>query len=228
MTIAKINDHIEQAKERLITQYKQATNLKNILDCFNEQTQDLEDAIHELFEGRWVDVAQGQVLDDFGTIVGQDRLGFDDDFYRILIYVKMGQNISQGETERVIDVYKIITRATIAQIQEHFPAGVTLLSNGTINPITASFIYEELQKVVGAGIRVDRIGEFSDTPFGFAGAPTALGFGTVADSSIGGTFAFWYDTAPRFGFEDPNRNDILGFGTLQDHIYGGKFSTNLI
>lgn len=226
--IAKIDNHKEAAIERLISQYKQAENLKSILNCFNEQTQDLEDATYDLFLGRWVDVAQGTVLDDFGTIVGQDRLGFDDDFYRILIYVKMGANISQGETERVIDVYKIITRATIAQLQEAFPAGVTLLSNGTINPITAQFIYQQLQQVVGAGIRIDRIGEFSDRPFGFAGAPTALGFGTLADSSIGGEFAYFYDTSPRFGFEDPNRTDILGFGTLEDHIYGGKFSTNLI
>ena len=223
-----ITDHKEQAKERLISQYQQADNLKSILDAFNEQTQDLEDAIHEMFLGRWIENAEGDTLDDFGTIVGQDRLGFDDDFYKILLYVKMGANISQGETERVIDVYKIITQATLAQLREHFPAGMTLLSNGQINPITAQFIYNKLQQVVGAGIRIDRIGEFSDAPFGFAGAPTALGFGTTADPLIGGEFAFFYDTSPRFGFEDPNRDDILGFGTLQDHIYGGKFSTDLL
>jgi len=226
--IAKIENHKEAAIDRLITQYKQADNLIAILNAFNGEIQDLEGATYALFVGRWVDMAQGSVLDDFGTIVGQGRLGFDDAFYRILIYVKMGINISQGETERVIDVYKIITRAGIAQLQEHFPAGMTLLSNGTINPITAAFIYEGLQNVVGAGIRIDRIGEFSDKPFGFAGAPTALGFGTLADPLVGGEFAFFYDTSPRFGFVDPNRNDILGFGTLQDHIYGGKFSTNLI
>lgn len=227
MTIATISDHKAQARARLISQYKQATNLIAILDCLNEQTQESEDAIHELFEGRWIDVAEGDVLDDFGTIVGQDRLGFDDDFYRILIYAKIGENVSQGETERVIDVYKIITRASIAQLSERYPAGVMLLSDGTINPITAQFIMERLQNVVGAGIRVDHIGEFSDTPFGFAGAPTVSGFGTTADPLIGGEFAYLYNTSPPFSFENPNRDDILGFGTLQDQVYGGKFSTNL-
>lgn len=228
MSVDKINNHIEQAEDRLIEQYKQAEKLKSILQSFNRETQDLEDAIHELFEGRWIDNASGQLLDDFGTIIGQDRLGFDDAFYKILLFVKLGQNISQGETERVIDIYKIITRATIAQLQEHYPAGMTLLSNGTINPITAEFIYNQLQAVTGAGIRIDRIGEFSEEPFGFVGAPTALGFGTVADSSIGGTFAFFYDTSPKFGFEDPSNEGILGFGTIEDHIYGGRFSSNLI
>jgi len=228
MTVSKITNHIQEAQDRLIEQYKQATNLISILDSFNRETQDLEDALFSLFEGRWIENASGQVLDDFGTIIGQERLGFDDDFYKILLYVKLGENISQGETERVIDIYKIITRTSIAQLQEHYPAGMTLLSNGTINPITAEFIYNKLQGVVGAGIRIDRIGEFSGTPFGFSGAPTALGFGTVVDGSIGGEFAFFYDTSPKFGFEDPSNEGILGFGTIEDHIYGGRFSTDLI
>lgn len=228
MTISKIENHIQEAKDRLIEQYKQATNLISILDSFNRETQDLEDALHSLFEGRWIENASGKVLDDFGSIIGQGRLGFGDAFYKILLYVKLGENISQGETERVIDVYKIITRASVAQLQEHYPAGMTLLSNGTINPITAEFIYNKLQGVVGAGIRIDRIGEFSEKPFGFGGAPTALGFGTITDPTIGGEFAFFYDTSPKFGFQDPSNEGILGFGTLEDHIYGGRFSSNLI
>lgn len=226
--IGKISNHKEQATDRLIEQYKQAEKLIGILDAFNSQTQDLEDALHSLFEGRWIENASGDVLDRFGEIIGQGRLGFDDDFYKILLYVKLGENISQGETERVIDIYRIITRADICQLQEHYPAGMTLLSNGTINPITASFIYNKLQGVAGAGIRIDRIGEFSDRPFGFVGAPTALGFGTLDDLAIGGEFAHFYDTAPPFSFKDPSRDDIGGFGTLQDHIYGGRFSSNLI
>lgn len=228
MTVSKITNHQAQARDRLIEQYKQSTKLISILDSFNGETQDIEDALHSLFEGRWIDQAFGQVLDDFGELIGQKRLGFGDAFYKILIYVKLGANISQGETERVIDIYKIITRADIAQLREQYPAGMTLLSNGTINPITAQFIYTQLQSVVGAGIRIDRIGEFSDSPFGFAGAPTAIGFGTVADSSIGGTWASFYDTYPPFSFANPARDDILGFGTLKDPYYGGRFSSDLI
>lgn len=225
MTIPYIDNHIEAAKERLIEQYKDASNLRATLDAFNGQTQDIEDVFQSLYFGRWVSEAEGQVLDDFGTIVGQDRLGFEDDFYRILIYVRIGINISQGETERIVDIYKIITQATLAEIIEHYPAGMYLLSNGTIQLESAQFVLAQLQQVVAAGVRIDGIGYFSDTPFGFFTAPTALGFGDNGDPNVGGTFATLYDTALPFGFYDPSRKDIGGLGHNDDPHYGGKWST---
>lgn len=225
MIVDKIENHVQEARDRLISQYKEAPNLTAILDAFITQIQDLENASHSLYLGRWIDEAVGQTLDDFGTIVGQERLGFDDAFYKILLYAKIGENVSQGETVRVVDVYKIITRANRAELQEHFPGGMILLSDGTINPITASFILQRLQRVVGAGIRVDRIGQFSKTnPFGFVGAPGAQGFADITQTS-GGEFAFFYDTALPFSFFNPNRNDVAGLGTLKDHIFGGKFQS---
>ncbi len=225
MLVDKIENHIQEARDRLISQYKDAPNFTAILDSLVSQIQGLEDAGHSLFLGRWIDEAIGRTLDDFGTIVGQERLGFEDAFYKILLYAKIGENVSQGETVRVVDVYKIITRADRAELQEHFPAGMILLSDGTINPITATFILDRLQRVVGAGIRIDRIGQFSKTnPFGFAGAPGAEGFSDI-NQVIGGEFAFFYDTAKPFSFFNPNRNDVAGLGTLEDHIFGGKFQS---
>lgn len=225
MIVTKIDNHIQEARDRLISQYKDAPKFTAILDSLVAQIQGLEDAAYSLYLGRWIDQAVGQTLDDFGTIVGQERLGFEDDFYKILLYAKIGENVSQGETVRVVDVYKIITRAQRAELQEHFPAGMILLSNGTINPITANFILERLQRVVGAGIRVDRIGQYSKTnPFGFVGAPDAQGFSDTTQTS-GGEFAFFYDTARPFSFLNPNRNDIAGLGTLEDPIFGGKFQS---
>lgn len=223
MTVIKITDHVQRARDRLITQYQNAPKLEGILDAFSTQFQDMENAAFALLDGRFIENAEGKVLDDFGTIVGQDRLGLDDTFYRVLIYAKIGENISQGETERVIDVYKIITRATRAELQEHFPAGMILLSDGEINPITAEFVLSRLQNVTGAGIRIDNIGKFSATnPFGFQGAPGANGFGTLADPLIGGEFSRFYDTSPPFGFFGVS--GAGGFGTLDDPYYGGKFT----
>lgn len=230
MIIEKISDHIEAAKNRLLTQYKQAEKLKSILDAFNTQNQDIEDAIFSLYEGTWVENATGQVLDDFGTIVGQAREGFDDDFYRILIYVKMGENISQGETERVIDIYKIITQATLCQLQEKYPAGLDLISNGVVNPITAEFIYNRIQRVVGAGIRIDNIGLMNeDAHFGFLGAPgNVAGFDDLLNPGIGGEFAYFLDINQKFGFSDETTGEALvegttTFGTLDDPVIGGRF-----
>lgn len=213
----QINNHVEDAESNLLQQYREATKLKALLSALNIQVQNIEDALFSLFEGRWIENATGQVLDDFGEIIGQERQGFDDTFYRVLLYVKMGENISQGETERVIDVYKIITQATIVQMREIFPAGVELMSDGTINPITAEFIWAQLQRVRAAGVRIDKIGHFDNVkPFGFLGAPNAQGFDQ-------GKLGYLYKTNKKFAFSgNPNAG---GFGTLADRILGGRLGT---
>lgn len=222
----KITDHVEQAKGRLIQQYKESVNLHVVLEAVTQQVQDLEDALYSLLNGRWIESATGVILDDFGTIVGQERLGFDDDFYRLLIYMKIGRNISEGEPERVIDVYKIITQATRCFLDEHYPAGMTLMSDGQINPISASFIYEQMQAVVGAGIRIDQLGLWdSERPFAFAGFPNAYPFGDGPNDPNGGIFAYLLDTKKVFGFL--GFSDSEGFGTLDDHIYGGVFTATI-
>lgn len=217
--IEKILDHEAQAEANLIQQYKDAENVKELLRLVcSSRTQDLEDAIHSLFEGRWIDLATGAVLDKFGELIGQAREGFDDDFYKILLYVKMGENISQGETERVIDVYKIITRATLVQLREIYPAGMELTSNGSINPITAEFIYDKIQKVRAAGVRIDRIGHFDrDAPFGFLKAPGVKGFNS-------GKLGYYYKTSKFFAFTGYANG--AGFGTVKDRIIGGRLATN--
>ena len=212
----KITTHVTDAEGNLVQQYKEATKLKALLGALSTQVQSLEDALHSLIEGRWIENASGQVLDDFGEIIGQERMGFDDDFYKILLYVKMGENVSQGETERVIDIYKIITRATLVQLSEIYPAGIELMSNGSINPITAEFIYDKIQRVRAAGVRIDRIGHFDAKPFGFAKAPGAAGFNQ-------GKLGYYYKTSKKFAFSG-NAN-AGGFGTLEDRIIGGRLGT---
>jgi len=224
--IELITTHKQEAKERLAQQYKDSTKFISFLDALNDQVQDLEETLHSLIDGRWIDSASGQVLDDFGTIVGQERLGFDDTFYRVLLLVKIGQNISEGDPERVIDIYKIITRATQCYLDEYFPGGIYLMSNGEINPITAQFIYEKLQDVVAAGVRIDYIGEYDENyPFAFDGFPNAAPFDDGSDAATAGIFAFTYDTAKPFSFEDGS-DSTDGFGTSDDHIVGGRFQTS--
>jgi len=222
----KITNHVNLAKERIIEQYKDATNLKAILDSMVNQVQDLEDVFYSLLDGRWIENATGQTLDDFGTIVGQNREGFDDDFYRVLIYVKIGQNVSEGEPERLIDVYKIISQANLVYFEDHFPAGLTLSSDGSIADELITFVYEKIQSVAGAGIRVDELGLFdSEKPFAFAGFPNAHPFGDGVNDPNGGIFARLLKTRKDFAFEGVSDSD--GFGTTEDHILGGVFTATI-
>ena len=73
--------------------------MENAIGAIISGIQDLETTFCDLLEKRLgIYEASGFQLDQIGTIVGQERLGFDDDFYRILLLARIGANISNGET----------------------------------------------------------------------------------------------------------------------------------
>ena len=82
MTVEKL-DHKVQAKSRIITEYRESTNLINYINTILNQSQDLEDAFYDLLINRWLDTAEGAQLDILGRILGQPRtvIGADSVLY---------------------------------------------------------------------------------------------------------------------------------------------------
>lgn len=52
-----------------------------------------------------------------------------------------------------------------------------------------TYLYNLMDSVLQAGVRLDQLGIFEEGAFGFDGDPAVLGFGNVFDSTIGGKFA---------------------------------------
>ena len=55
----KINDHIQQALDRLLEQYRNKPRIEGLISCFTEQIQDLEDVIFDLPEDLTIETAVG-------------------------------------------------------------------------------------------------------------------------------------------------------------------------
>jgi len=227
MTVTKITTHQIDALNRLLEQYREKPNLAGTLNSFNTQIQELEDAIFDLIEDRSLNSAIGVQLDQLGKIIGIERQGFDDDFYRILLFVQIGINVSQGEPEKVIDVFKLLTEASIVHLQEWFKAGVGLGTNSSIDPTLVNFFLRNIQRVVPAGVRVDHIWCWvEDDAFAFAGGPgIAKGFDDLLAPGDGGQFAFLHlPTEPAFAFLGDGLDTDDGFGDLTDPLIGGIFA----
>lgn len=222
--IQQITDHAIKARRRLLEQYKSNPEIGAMLDAFNAQVQELEDTIVALNTRLDLQNISGLLLDAFGTIVGQQRLNFNDTFYRILLLIKIGKNTSQGDPEKAIQIYKLLTQATKVQYQELYPAGIFLMSDGFINPITANFIFENMGDVLPAAVRMDHFGQFEPTEaFGFEGDPTTTdGFSEIATPLEGGQFAGLFFNDIPFAFAG---NDLSaeGFGSWTDPVEGGAF-----
>lgn len=226
MNVSQIHNHVELAIDRLIQQHKCSETVRCMLDGFVSQIQELEDSIFNIAQAQSILNAEGAQLDKIGEIVGQERLGNNDEFYRILLLVKIGQNTSFGEPEKVAEVFKTITQATRVHLQEHFPGGVMVSSNGQLNPITVNFLYSIIQSVVPAGVRVDYMGVWLEDetydPFSFDGPDESdgAGFGTATDNTLGGCLAELYEISIPFAF-DGNDGTSIGFGSVRDPVLGG-------
>lgn len=225
MSIVKITTHVVDALKRRIEQYKNKKNIEGLIRAFVKQIQDLEDAGDPLFTQR-LDLAQtvGVQLDKYGTIVVQDREGFDDIFYRILLQFKIGQNISRGEPSALISTIKLITQAALVHYQNLGNAQVSLSTDGTIDPTLVNFVYTNMERVAMAGVRINSIICFDpDESFSFDGlGPLGLGFSSLAAPSTGGKFAFIHRETTPFAFAGDDAS-AAGFGTIQDPLAGGVF-----
>ena len=223
----KINDHIQQALDRLLEQYRNKPRIEGLISCFTEQIQDLEDVIFALPEDLTIETAIGVQLDLIGTIVQQDRLGFSDTIYRALLRAKIGENISTSTPENVINVTALLTGANLVHFQEYYPAGYGVSVSTDIDPTLIDFFRQRIDRVDPASVRLEALICFDEAEgFAFDGGPsTALGFGDINDANEGGQLAKLHvPTAPAFSFA-PKAGAIAGtdegFGSLSDVLFGG-------
>ena len=196
MSITKITTHDADALARLLYQYQDSTKLKTMVTAlFGTQVQEIEDAVYQLLTRLDIDNSEGDQLDLIGEIVGQSRLGLSDLLYKVWIKAKIAQNVSEGDLERVISIWRLFNPdATVVKIYEYFPASISISSNAALDVAYAAYLAEIfgfMQSVVCAGVSVSNIIVFDpDNAFGLYGSTNAGGFGDLDDSGVGGKFSY--------------------------------------
>ncbi len=198
--VSQITDHVDQALDRLVYQFKDKTLISGLITSFVEQNQTLENVFDELFTNRILENAMGQQLDNLGTIVGQERNGENDDDYRIALQAKIGENNSKGTPESLIAVFNLLTGSTFSQVLPAYPAEVGIFANVDLSDLDTAAIFEVCQRVIPGGVRLYGIGSYNvddsgTAAFGFEGDANAAGFGDANDSTVGGAFATLYESA---------------------------------
>lgn len=191
-TVEPITTHVADALSRLLEQYKDAARLRGIITAIAGPVQTIEDAITALALARSIDDAEGAHLDRLGEIVGYLRPPLlSDEAYRIFIVAKIGVNASQGETERVIEIYKLITQAQTVRLSEYFPAAVELFSDGSIPAGMSATVLQFMNDVVPAGVSVNNLSigaYYGANSFTIGPSETGGGFGDLNDPEAGGGF----------------------------------------
>jgi hypothetical protein len=96
------------AIENIFEQYKESTNIKKIIEIFCDQLQEIESVVLENYSINDMDSATGKVLDRIGEIAGQQRNGFNDDTYRMIVKTRIAALYSGGNREDIINLWKIV------------------------------------------------------------------------------------------------------------------------
>ena len=225
--ITKITDHKARAFARFFEQWKNKTNMERVTRALVGGYPDMETMFFDLLEKRFdIAITEGAQLDVIGIIVGQKRLNFDDAFYRILLNVRIGINISEGEPASIISTAKILTGASFLHYMNLRNGEVAIGTDGVINLVTKNFLLANLQKVLMGTVRLNYVATYEkDEAFAFSGvnaSASAKGFGTTADAGVGGKLAKINVLQNKFSFNG-NATGDSGFGTIADPLVGGVF-----
>lgn len=125
MTLVKKTVHVTEGLAKLLGQYKDATNLRTLMQILLGQVQTIENDSADIAMGMNVSTAANYQLDIIGAIVGEPRQGRTDAQYRPRILSRIGINISNGHPDEVLEIMAA-TNVNPLTLTEYQPAAFEL------------------------------------------------------------------------------------------------------
>jgi hypothetical protein len=192
MPVTKIDNHLQQALERVLEQYKDKPRIVFLLSQFVQQVQDLEDTLIDMLDKTWINTAEGAQLDELGILLNTTRGGFSDAVFRTRLNAAIVRYTSSGRPEQVLSAISLLSQAGTVILEELYPAEVRLTAIGAVAPAgTFDELRAGINGSLAAGVNYSALVISTTTPFVFDGDPfpTGAGFGDVFDPTVGGNFA---------------------------------------
>jgi len=124
--IDHIGDFVDRALGRLPSRFRTATRLKSLMASIATEVQRHEDDAFALIADTGLQTADGDALDQWGALLGLQRLGLEDQQYRKMIRGQILANLSTGSVDDLIEVYQVITAPSKVREYDHYPKGYRL------------------------------------------------------------------------------------------------------
>ena len=195
MSITKITTHLNDALARLLFQFKTMEKIESLNAMQGQQIQYLEDASFDFLSKMSLQDATGAILDRWGVVLDEARLGDNDADYRSRLFFKIARNICSGTPEELILFFNYLLQTSTVQINELFPGVVYFTAVQIQNIADPVLVKSQLQQLCPAGVRIGWMSIGSNNkPFAFASHPNldARGFDTYPVTGNGGEFVSAY------------------------------------
>ena len=202
MLVTKDNNHVQEALDRLLQQYKGLPLMTGLITAFVQQIQALENAAYPINEGRqlWNGTtypAIGAQLDGIGSLVGISRNGLDDAEYLVFILGTIAENFSDTTLPTITNIINIFFEPQQMVVSENWPAELGVgIAGSSLDPSLYLTVAKIIQASMGAGIKLGYIATFPNTKaFKYSnalGGPSfvgAAGYDNATSPGAGGAYA---------------------------------------
>lgn len=177
-------DHEEQGARKLVPPFWGKPFIAALLSAVLRELQSLEDTLWEMLELRTIEGADLTRLKVIGKFVGQPRLGFDTETYRLLIRARALANVSRGRASDVFQVLDLLLGENEYILHAPGDATLVLVALQPISDTGLSLVSIILPDVRAAGVGFALISS-TETGAGVLGFyPAARG------SELAGNFIF--------------------------------------
>lgn len=168
----------DTAVEELLSQWQDKPRMVAFVRALMTGGQAVEDLAYFLIVDRTIDSATGAQLDQWGSIVGEPRLGLLDNDYRRFIRARILVNNCPGTTDALITLYKLVMSADAVFERATPPAAFILYAHRAthINAQLTARAIRIMRDAKPMGIRMQLM-EITPGYFGFSTNPDASGLG---------------------------------------------------
>jgi hypothetical protein len=177
--------HVAEGLALLPSQFADKANLATLIEIFGNAIQEIESELWGLHSDRRLDNATGALLDDLGKLVGQDRLGYSDDAYRILIRGRVRARRCNGTPDAILAVLEGIEPDTTYELYEglgeymidatgepitNSVAGILISLLRTASPVSVRGVLHWQESATSASFVLDNVAGTDPDGLGFAEA----------------------------------------------------------
>lgn len=164
-TLQKIPDYKAIILDKFLEQYKGKPNWDKMLNLISDGFTELENVFWDLYIKRWLESSEGTQLDNLGDNLSVERQGLSDDNYRQIIYAKIGQYNSNGRIEDILNITKLLTNASLIEVNETFPAKLSINIIGDSLNLNDDFLESSIKASTAGGVGLDSVVITENLPY---------------------------------------------------------------
>jgi hypothetical protein len=194
---------VADGQSKATSRWEDKPVFQGLLLSYLQNIQVVENLYRQLLDERDIYSAIGAQLDVLGALVGELRLGKEDEPYRQAIFSRIAINTADGTPEKALEILQVISSSNLVNVWEHYAAAVYYYTGGVVTNASGQTMDNSSPAGVVARLLFDENGD-----------------SLVPSDLIGDTPNLFDDAANQI--IDDNSNDIVASSLIDNSVPGDR------